>query len=59
MFCSVKRVFADQIYIDIDGSYGRVHATEMLDSIEDVRILTHNSQYSLNETNTQKEVIFV
>ena len=52
-------MFADQIYIDIDGSYGRVHATEMLDSIEDVRILTHNSQYSLNETNTQKEVIFV
>ena len=42
LFFSVRKVLADQIYIKIGQTHGRVHMTEMVDSIENV------GSYSLN-----------
>ena len=51
IFFSVRKVLADQIYIKIGQTHGRVHMTEMVDSIENV------GSYSLNTRKTGPEVI--
>ena len=33
---SVKRIHPDQLHIAIDGTHGRVHATEVHDELTDV-----------------------